>query len=151
MVEGIGPFLGAILAVLFYKLIKKLEYEVGNPGSDENKAGKDELDDDSAPDAAARATQEQMQHAPGSRRSGEATRTSIHSTRNGANAAAAKVETDRARPSSNRSNRVREYDRDSGRDRNLHHSRGQSGESTQPSQHYQNPYSAGPGIEDGRY
>jgi len=30
----IGPFLGAILAVLFYRFIKMLEYETANPGAD---------------------------------------------------------------------------------------------------------------------
>jgi aquaporin related protein len=30
----VGPFLGALLAVLFYRLIKILEYETANPGQD---------------------------------------------------------------------------------------------------------------------
>src|ERR1700744_874891 len=30
----IGPFLGSILAVVFYRLIKHLEYETANPGQD---------------------------------------------------------------------------------------------------------------------
>lgn len=30
----IGPLLGAILAVLFYRLIKALEYETANPGAE---------------------------------------------------------------------------------------------------------------------
>ena len=30
----LGPFLGAILAVLFYRFIKMLEYETANPGAD---------------------------------------------------------------------------------------------------------------------
>lgn len=33
-VYWIGPFLGAILAVLFYRFIKMLEYETANPGAD---------------------------------------------------------------------------------------------------------------------
>jgi aquaporin related protein len=31
---GVGPFLGTILAVFFYKFIKILEYEMANPGQD---------------------------------------------------------------------------------------------------------------------
>jgi len=31
---GLGPALGALLAVLFYKFIKILEYEMANPGQD---------------------------------------------------------------------------------------------------------------------
>ena len=30
----VGPFLGAVCAVLFYRLIKGLEYETANPGAD---------------------------------------------------------------------------------------------------------------------
>jgi len=30
----VGPALGAVLAVLFYRLIKALEYETANPGQD---------------------------------------------------------------------------------------------------------------------
>ena len=30
----VGPILGAIVAVLFYRLIKLLEYETANPGAD---------------------------------------------------------------------------------------------------------------------
>ena len=33
----LGPFLGSLLAVLFYRLIKILEYETANPGQDFNK------------------------------------------------------------------------------------------------------------------
>jgi hypothetical protein len=33
----IGPFLGSLLAVLFYRLIKILEFETANPGQDFNK------------------------------------------------------------------------------------------------------------------
>jgi aquaporin related protein len=33
----LGPFLGSLLAVLFYRLIKMLEYETANPGQDFNK------------------------------------------------------------------------------------------------------------------
>lgn len=32
----VGPILGALLAVLFYRLIKMLEYETANPGQDFN-------------------------------------------------------------------------------------------------------------------
>ena len=32
---GVGPGLGAIIAVVFYKFIKILQYEVANPGQDE--------------------------------------------------------------------------------------------------------------------
>lgn len=31
---GLGPAIGAVAAVLFYKFIKILEYEVANPGQD---------------------------------------------------------------------------------------------------------------------
>lgn len=34
-VTGLGPAIGAVAAVLFYKFIKVLEYEVANPGQDE--------------------------------------------------------------------------------------------------------------------
>lgn len=37
----VGPGLGAIIAVVFYKFIKMLEYEVANPGQDDD--DKDEL------------------------------------------------------------------------------------------------------------
>jgi hypothetical protein len=33
-VYWVGPFLGALLAVLFYRLVKILEYETANPGAD---------------------------------------------------------------------------------------------------------------------
>ena len=33
-VYWVGPFLGALLAVLFYRFIKMLEYETANPGAD---------------------------------------------------------------------------------------------------------------------
>jgi aquaporin related protein len=33
-VYWVGPFLGAILAVLLYKLVKALEYETANPAAD---------------------------------------------------------------------------------------------------------------------
>jgi aquaporin related protein len=33
-VYWVGPFLGAMLAVLFYRLVKILEYETANPGQD---------------------------------------------------------------------------------------------------------------------
>lgn len=32
----VGPGLGAILAVVFYQFIKMLEYEVANPGQDDD-------------------------------------------------------------------------------------------------------------------
>jgi hypothetical protein len=35
---GVGPGTGAIAAVLFYKFIKILEYEMANPGQDEASA-----------------------------------------------------------------------------------------------------------------
>lgn len=31
---GLGPFIGALIAVFFYKFIKMLEYEMANPGQD---------------------------------------------------------------------------------------------------------------------
>ena len=31
---GVGPFVGALIAVIFYKFIKTLEYEMANPGAD---------------------------------------------------------------------------------------------------------------------
>lgn len=34
IVLGVGPFLGTIIAVVFYKFIKTLEYEMANPGAD---------------------------------------------------------------------------------------------------------------------
>lgn len=33
--KGLGPAIGAVAAVLFYRFIKILEYEVANPGADE--------------------------------------------------------------------------------------------------------------------
>lgn len=33
----VGPGIGAIIAVVFYKFIKMLEYEVANPGQDDDK------------------------------------------------------------------------------------------------------------------
>lgn len=32
----VGPLLGALIAVLFYRLIKLLEYETANPGADDD-------------------------------------------------------------------------------------------------------------------
>ena len=32
----VGPGLGAVIAVVFYKFIKMLEYEVANPGQDDD-------------------------------------------------------------------------------------------------------------------
>ena len=32
----VGPFLGSLVAVIFYKIIKALEYETANPGQDLN-------------------------------------------------------------------------------------------------------------------
>ena len=34
MCLGIGPIIGALIAVFFYKFIKMLEYEMANPGQD---------------------------------------------------------------------------------------------------------------------
>lgn len=31
---GVGPMIGALIAVFFYKFIKMLEYEMANPGQD---------------------------------------------------------------------------------------------------------------------
>ncbi len=31
---GVGPIIGSLLAVVFYKFIKMLEYEMANPGAD---------------------------------------------------------------------------------------------------------------------
>ena len=46
----LGPFLGSLLAVLFYRLIKVLEYETANPGQDFNKQEAEvfEFDEDNA-------------------------------------------------------------------------------------------------------
>jgi len=41
----LGPALGAILAVLFYRFIKMLEYETANPGADADRAPQ-QYDDD---------------------------------------------------------------------------------------------------------
>lgn len=35
---GVGPSGGAVVAALFYKFIKILEYEIANPGQDEESA-----------------------------------------------------------------------------------------------------------------
>jgi aquaporin rerated protein, other eukaryote len=37
----VGPMLGAVLAVLFYRFVKMLEYETANPGAD---AGRNETE-----------------------------------------------------------------------------------------------------------
>jgi len=46
----LGPFLGSLLAVLFYRLIKVLEYETASPGADFNKQEAEvfEFDEDNA-------------------------------------------------------------------------------------------------------
>ena len=46
----LGPFLGSLLAVLFYRLIKVLEFETANPGQDFNKQEAEvfEFDEDNA-------------------------------------------------------------------------------------------------------
>lgn len=46
----VGPMLGSIVAVLFYRLIKILEYETANPGQDFNQAEAEvfEFDEDNA-------------------------------------------------------------------------------------------------------
>ena len=36
-VYWVGPPIGALIAVVFYKLIKILEYEIANPGQDDDK------------------------------------------------------------------------------------------------------------------
>jgi hypothetical protein len=36
-VYWVGPFLGALLAVVFYRLVKILEYETANPGADNSR------------------------------------------------------------------------------------------------------------------
>ncbi|KAF2476249.1 aquaporin-like protein [Lindgomyces ingoldianus] len=41
----IGPLLGAIVAVIFYRLIKVLEYETANPGADADGQGPRYIDD----------------------------------------------------------------------------------------------------------
>jgi aquaporin related protein len=47
-----GPAIGAILAVVFYKFIKMLEYEVANPGQDDDdkEAAEKERDENEQPD-----------------------------------------------------------------------------------------------------
>ena len=40
----VGPGLGAIVAVVFYKFIKMLEYEVANPGQDDDDKDKEDKD-----------------------------------------------------------------------------------------------------------
>ena len=37
-ITGVGPAIGAILAVVFYKFIKILEYEMANPNQDGDNA-----------------------------------------------------------------------------------------------------------------
>ena len=46
----LGPFMGSMLAVLFYRLIKVLEYETASPGADFNKQEAEvfEFDEDNA-------------------------------------------------------------------------------------------------------
>ena len=36
--QGVGPATGAVIAVIFYKFIKTLEYEMANPGQDGDSA-----------------------------------------------------------------------------------------------------------------
>ena len=36
MITGLGPAIGAVIAVAFYNFIKTLEYEVANPGQDDD-------------------------------------------------------------------------------------------------------------------
>ncbi|KAF2489037.1 aquaporin-like protein [Lophium mytilinum] len=45
----VGPFLGAIIAVIFYRLVKILEYETANPGQDFNEHEAAEFDPDDEP------------------------------------------------------------------------------------------------------
>lgn len=37
-IPGVGPGGGAVVAVLFFKFIKILKYEIANPGQDEDSA-----------------------------------------------------------------------------------------------------------------
>lgn len=39
----LGPFLGSVVAVAFYKLVKALEYETVNPGQDEDQEEKEKF------------------------------------------------------------------------------------------------------------
>lgn len=34
MCQGVGPLIGSLIAVVFYKFIKMLEYEMVSPGAD---------------------------------------------------------------------------------------------------------------------
>lgn len=52
----VGPFIGALLAILFYKFIKILEYEMANPGQD----GDDENDPTKNPNHELREKQREM-------------------------------------------------------------------------------------------
>jgi aquaporin related protein len=53
-VYWIGPFLGAVLAVLFYRFIKMLEYETANPGADATRPNSPVLPTTTAPPTSAR-------------------------------------------------------------------------------------------------
>ena len=55
----VGPFLGSLLAVTFYKFVKALEYETANPGQDMNAAEAEAFTTDKPSD-------EEMGYGPGS-------------------------------------------------------------------------------------
>lgn len=44
----VGPALGAVIAVLFYRFIKMLEYETANPGADADKPPQQYEEDETA-------------------------------------------------------------------------------------------------------
>ena len=58
MCVGVGPIIGSLIAVFFYKFIKMLEYEMANPGQDG-----DELNDPTKyPDKRAAIIEERHSH-----------------------------------------------------------------------------------------
>lgn len=46
----VGPAVGAIIAVVFYKFIKILEYEVANPGQDDDDKDQEFKEKEGTPD-----------------------------------------------------------------------------------------------------
>ncbi len=48
----VGPFLGSLVAVLFYKIVKSLEYETANPGADFNEKEADKFNPSDDPSSA---------------------------------------------------------------------------------------------------